>query len=312
MNEPLIPMTKLLMLSALIAAQCHAAEGWQKLPPMPEPSGGFVCGEEGGKVVVIGGTNWRDDVKRHLATRFIFDLSKMAWEKGEPLPEPIAYAVSGVSHGRLVWAGGTNGERGVRRSAEMPAQVILCAGGVSGDEIVFIGGTDDVADLARLTRSAFSLNVKTNAVTKLPDFPGKPFGTAASAVIGERVFIFGGANWTGAVENTADAHVFSLPMREWRKLKPLPFAVRGLTGIALDERRIYLAGGYKNDVEEFTDEALIYDTASDTYRAAPRLPYRGMVGLVKCGDFLYCFGGEDRKKSRTDQCWRIPAAELLR
>ncbi|MEQ1860785.1 MAG: kelch repeat-containing protein [Chthoniobacteraceae bacterium] len=305
-------MRRLLVLSALLAAQSFAADGWQKLPPMPEPSGGFVCGEENGKVVVIGGTNWRNDVKHFLASRHVFDPATMTWEKADSLPEPIAYAVSGVSDGKLVWAGGTNGAGSVRRGAAMPAEVIISAGGVIGDEIVFVGGTDDVADLAHLTRAAFALNLKSGAVTKLPDFPGKSFGTAASAVIGDRLFVFGGVNWNGDVANTADAYALSLGAREWRKLKPLPFAVRGLTGVALSDTRIYLAGGYKSDAEEFSDDALIYDTATDSYAPAPRLPYRAMVGLVKCGEFLYCFGGEDRKKSRTDQCWRIRVAELLR
>lgn len=312
MNERLIPMKRLLMLSALITAQSIAAEGWEKLPPLPQPSGGFVAGEQDGKVVVAGGTNWRDDVKHYLTSVVAFDPDKMSWEQRSALPEPIAYALSGVLSGRLIWAGGTNGEHGVRRAASMPAEVILSAGGLIGDEFVFVGGTDDLAELAHLTRGAFSLNVKTNAVTKLPDFPGSAFGTAASAVIGDRLFIFGGANWTGAVANSADAYAFSFAAREWRKLKPLPYVVRGLAGVTLNDRLIYLAGGYKNDVDEFTDEAFLYDTTADTYTPAPRLPYRGMVGLVKCGDFLYCLGGEDRKKSRTDQCFRIRIAELLR
>lgn len=305
-------MKRPLMLSALIAVQSFAADGWQRLPAMPEPSGGFVCGEEEGRLVIAGGTNWRDGMKRHLTTRHIFDPVKMAWEAGAALPEPIAYAVSGSASGRLVWAGGTNGERGVRRVPSMPAEVILSAGGVIGDEIVFVGGTDDVAELAHLTRGAFSLNTKTDAVTKLPEYPGKAFGTAASATIGARLFIFGGVNWTGEVANSSEAYVLSLAAREWKKLKPLPFAVRGLTAAALNDRLIYLGGGYKNDAEEFTDEAFLYDAQSDTYTPAARLPYRGMVGLVKCGEFLYCFGGEDRKKSRTDQCFRIRIAELLR
>ncbi len=301
------------MLSALAAASTSlAADGWQRLPPMPEPSGGFVCGEEGGKVVVIGGTNWRNDVKHFLASRHVFDPEKMVWEKAPALPEPIAYAVSGTTSGKLIWAGGTNGERSVRRVASMPAEVILCAGGVIGDEIVFVGGTDDAADLTHLTRAAFAVNVTTNAMTKLPDFPSKAFGIAASAVLGDRLFIFGGANWNGNVVNAADAYSFSLASREWRKLKPFPFAARGLNAVPLTDTLIYLAGGYKNDAEEFSDEAFLYDIAGDGYTPAPRLPYRAMAGLVKCGDFLYCFGGEDRKKSRTDQCWRIRVAELLR
>jgi hypothetical protein len=37
-----------------------------------------------------------------------------------------------------------------------------------------------------------------------------------------------------------------------------------------------------------------------------------MVGLVKLGEFVYCLGGEDQMKHRTDKFFRIPVAELLK
>jgi hypothetical protein len=36
------------------------------------------------------------------------------------------------------------------------------------------------------------------------------------------------------------------------------------------------------------------------------------VSLVKSGDWLYCIGGEDRKRHRTDAIYRIRWRELLR
>ena len=98
----------------------------------------------------------------------------------------------------------------------------------------------------------------------------------------------------------------------WRKLKPLPFAVRGLTAVALDDGRIYLAGGYKTDPEGFTDDALIYDVKSDSYSPARPLPYAAMVGLVALDGFVYCIGGEDKQKHRTDKFFRVRVDELTR
>ena len=37
-----------------------------------------------------------------------------------------------------------------------------------------------------------------------------------------------------------------------------------------------------------------------------------MVSLAVLGDHLYCLGGEDKKQSRTDACYRISLAELLK
>ena len=44
--------------------------------------------------------------------------------------------------------------------------------------------------------------------------------------------------------------------------------------------------------------------------AAP-LPLRALVSLVVAGEYLYCLGGEDRKKQRTDSVFRIRWKELL-
>ena len=86
-------------------------------------------------------------------------------------------------------------------------------------------------------------------------------------------------------------------------------AKRGLCAIALDEHRIYLAGGYTSD---FTADAVIYDAKSDSYTTAMPLPYAAMVSLVKLDGHVYCLGGEDKKQSRTDKFFRIPVAELLK
>jgi hypothetical protein len=79
--------------------------------------------------------------------------------------------------------------------------------------------------------------------------------------------------------------------------------------VALDERHIYLAGGYRDD---FTADAVIYDVKTDSYRKAKPLPYAAMVALVKCEGFVYCIGGEDKMKSRSDKFFRIPVSELLK
>jgi hypothetical protein len=50
---------------------------------------------------------------------------------------------------------------------------------------------------------------------------------------------------------------------------------------------------------------------SDTYSPAKPLPYAAMVGLVVHDGFVYCLGGEDKMKSRTDQFYRIPITELF-
>jgi hypothetical protein len=90
----------------------------------------------------------------------------------------------------------------------------------------------------------------------------------------------------------------------------LPFAVRGLAAVALDGRHLYLAGGYKNDAEGFTDRGFVYDIGEDHYRSTTSLPYRAIVGLVKSGEFVYCLGGEDKQQHRSAAVYRTKAATL--
>ena len=83
-----------------------------------------------------------------------------------------------------------------------------------------------------------------------------------------------------------------------------------MTAVALDDRRVYLAGGYKTDAEGFTSEGFIYDVKADAYSPARPLPYRACVGLVRLDGFVYCLGGEDKMKSRTDKFFRVRVDEL--
>jgi len=56
----------------MILTPTHAAR-WEKLPPLPEPHGGFICGALGEKIVVLGGTNWKDGTKRWLDAIWTFE-----------------------------------------------------------------------------------------------------------------------------------------------------------------------------------------------------------------------------------------------
>lgn len=322
------------MALSFVAADGARADDWEPLPPLPEPNGGFVGGVIGKRLVIVGGTNWESGTKNWLRNIFEFDPVMRKWEqRKDPHEGPVAYAVAmqrknapGIN--RFEFVGGTDGKRPLRGLGsvdgigtarvpidDLPASVVLSAGGMVDDRMLIVGGTDDAANLAGLQRSCHGIEKTKQAwkVSRLSDYPGKPFCTAASAVAGMDLLVFGGANWDAdakAVVNTSEAYAFSIETNAWRKLEPLPFAVRGMTAVALDDQRIYLAGGYRTDPEGFTDEALVYDARTGRYAPARPLPYKAMAGLVRLDDHVYCLGGEDRQKSRTNKFFRIRAAAL--
>lgn len=305
------------------ASTTHAA-GWQPLPPLPEPNGGFLSGVRNVKIVIIGGTNWEGGKKNWLSAIHEFDPALGKWTKLRELSRPAAYGTNLQNATTFAYLGGTDGTQslkvlsvieGEKTSVQLPAlpaSVILAAGGTVNGKHVLVGGTDDAANIAGVQRSVHAVEWTNGSwqVTKMADYPGKPFAVAASAVAGSELFIFGGMNYDSAAKaplNSAEAHAFSPANNTWRKLQPLAVATRGMTAVALDDQHIYLAGGYADD---FTADAFIYDVKSDTYTKAKPLPYAAMVGLVKLDDFVYCLGGEDKKQSRTDKFFRIPVAEL--
>ncbi|MBE7497594.1 MAG: hypothetical protein HS117_21825 [Verrucomicrobiaceae bacterium] len=293
---------------------------WEQLPPLPEPNGGFIGGHHNGKIVIVGGTNWEGGRKNWLRKIRKFDPMSNAWVTTENFENPVAYAVSMQNGSQLAFVGGTDGKQPLRVHATLsgvktvlpalPVSTVLAAGGNMGGWMILAGGTDDAANLPGVTRMTHA--IMSGDVKRLADHPGKPFATAASAVAGEELFVFGGMNYDAAAKlpvNSAEAYAFSLGKNAWRKLTPLAAPTRGLSAVTLDDNHIYIAGGYRDD---FTSEAVIYDVKSDSYRKAVSLPYAAMVGLVKMGDHVYCLGGEDKKQSRTDKFFRIPVAQLLK
>jgi N-acetylneuraminic acid mutarotase len=305
MNERLIPMIKRLFLSLTVVSMAQGQ--WEQLPPLPEPNGGFVCGFRDGKIVVIGGTNWTGGKKNWLKKVHEFDTVQKTWHTGPERTEPVAYAVVFQQEASFLTGGGFNGTRNM--NAGRLKHGVLSAGGLVNGAMILAGGTDDPANLAGVSKETWRLS---KGHIRKADYPGKPFATAASAVAGGELLVFGGMNYDAEAKlpvNTAEAYAFSPEKNAWRQLKPLGAPTRGLSAVTLDDNHIYIAGGYRDD---FTSEAVIYDVKSDSYRKAVSLPYAAMVGLVKMGDHVYCLGGEDKKQSRTDKFFRIPVAQLLK
>jgi hypothetical protein len=309
----------------LMNTLASSAATWEPIASLPEPNGGFVAGALGNRPVVCGGTNWRDDTKRWLDRCWMFDADGNTWRGRLPLSSPVAYAVAGHADDEMWFAAGSSGTAthgtlsrmddafNITTVATGAPRVVYAGGTVLDGSLFIIGGAADQARLETLTNTCFALDLKSGRVTRLPDLPLPSFGVGAVAACAGRVFVFGGARWDAASNNVANLDsVFALAPgdRAWKKLPPLPAAVRGINAVALDGRHIYLGGGYLNDAEEFTDQAFVFDARAETLRPAVPLPHRAMTSLVVAGDWLYCLGGEDRKKSRTAAAFRIPVKAL--
>lgn len=317
------------LLATLAVASAHAAApaAWERLPPLPVGNGGFVAAALGGELVVAGGTTWRGEEKLWLDGLWAYDPARRAWREAGRLPAAVAYPTSGYD-GRALWfTGGSGGgaahpvlwrlesARAGARATPVARAAVYAAGGVIDGKLYAVGGTDDQAGIQRLTNHLYATDLATGKVERLADHPEQAVSNAGAAVLGGRLYVFGGGYWDAArqgVFNHASAHAYSVATGRWEKLPSLPHPGRGFTALALDERRLLVAGGYRNDEAEFVPDTLIFEPATGRYTPAVPLPYAAMVSLVQDGDWLYCLGGEDRKRHRTDAVYRIRWRDLLR
>jgi N-acetylneuraminic acid mutarotase len=303
------------------------AAGWERVASLPEPNGGFLCGDINGEVVIAGGTNWKNDAKHWLSGIHAYNPATDQWRQIGTLDAPLAYGVSGQD-AQVLWfasgSSGTNTHRSIlkidkglaaSRAPALDTGFVYAAGAIIGPTLYVLGGADDQASLEKATNALLAIDLGTGTVTRLPAYPEPAFVTGAAAACAGRLFAFGGARWdteAKTVANLSSAHAYFPAEKRWEKLRPLPYAVRGITAVALDDRHILLAGGYKDDATGFVTDALLYDTQSGEYAPTTPLPYAAMVSFVKSGDWLYCLGGEDKKKHRTDAVFRIKWKELLK
>jgi len=320
------PLATILALT-LMSTTCPApAAEWEQLPPLPEANGGFIGGALGNDLIIAGGTNWKDGTKHWLDRIWTFDTSRKAWHEAGRLPAPCAYAAHGTNAQGFFFAGGSSGAKthaslwqiapdfSVRTIASDTLRVVSCASAVLGSELWLIGGSREQGLGTTMTNACHAIDTRTGKTRRLADLPVPSFSSGAAAECGARIFIFGGARWdatANAVANLQSTFAWSAKDERWETLAPYPFAVRGCTAVALDERHLYVAGGYKNDAEEFTAEAFLFDTKNGHFQKSKALPHRAMTTLIRSGDFIYCLGGEDQKKHRTAAVWRIARLSLL-
>jgi len=318
--------TLLLSLIMLLGASTTRAQ-WQPIAPLPEPNGGFAAGCVEGKIVIAGGTNWRDGIKRWLDKTWCYDPTTDHWSAGPALPHAVAYAACGSDGARLYLAGGADGKQALKEIWALDAKMTLSKvgllpkliafpGGAVRDGILYVlGGTPDADDWSKASRDLIAVNLANGQTILLPEWSGLSHGLGipAMAVLGSRLHAFTGA-WLDPsdqqVKNLSEAFAYDAAKISWQATVPFPRAMRGVAAVALDDHRVYLAGGYGADEEGFLAQAWIYHQESNAYSQATALPLAICTTLVKCGDFIYALGGEDQKKHRTVQCFKISVHSL--
>ncbi len=298
---------------------------WRDGPRLPVAAAGGFAASLAEEAVYAGGTTWRTGSREYLDAVNIYRWRSNSWLSGPKLPSGLAYGACVVSHGGMEIFGGADGETSSRKcwrldlkkqawlpSGVLPRDAVLSRAEAVRDEVYLFGGAKDAADLTTSTAEVLARDANGSWHT-VGVMPQGAVANAASAAIGNMVYLFGGVSMpaAGKILNHADACRFDAAEHTWRRLAPLPEPNRGVTAVALDGRRILLVGGYTATQAEaegkpvdfgFTSEAFVYDTHADQYERDSALSFAASgVALLKHGDQLIAIGGEDRMRGRTDR-----------
>lgn len=257
------------------------ARQWTRLPDLParrEYTRGIAAG---GDLFVLGGAKQQPyapfgDVFKLRSG----DPDTQGWTRMPAMNVPRTHAAIGYAAHRLIVAGGN--------------QYDLSERGYSPRTV---RNTTEVLDL-RSPERGWQAAVP---------IPGLPRGWSASAVAGEKLYVFGGVTWVqdggGARKRwTPETLCYDPATDAWSQRTPPPVAGSGWHAATYKDRYIILVGGLRNvDAKtgryEWNTDPIVYDVRDDRWL---KVEYAATIpggvyndpGVAIVGDRIFVVGGE--------------------
>ena len=245
------------------------ANSWRTKEPMPTARSGCAVASYQGKIYVIGGTVGvtTDLVSEFTGAVEVYDPATNTWETKTPMPTPRADLSASVVNGKIYLIGGKE------RWGEEPLYHELDV------NEVYDPANDSWTTAAPMTVPAFGY---------------------ASAVVGGKIYVFGGARQlrTGFNDLTSisSTQVYDVKNNTWSNKASLPsavsFAAAEATGGLTAPQRIYFVGGF--DQNGYSSAVRVYDVERDRWGSGAAMPTaRGYLAMAVVEDVLYAIGGFD-------------------
>ena len=301
---------------------------WKLGRDLPVPKGGCGSGFLDGKLILAGGTHWKNGEKLWLDETVGYRPEDDRWESLPPLPKPLAYAASASDEDSFYFLGGAGPEESERAGyrlkgekgrysweqfTELPMDRCYARAVVLNGQLLVIGGTTNLSDLqtASTTLLALSLSDPRPTWKTLSPMPGDGRAVFAATVCGGKLFVFGGctADAKGNVRNLSSALQYNPSLNSWVQLKDVPVPTRGWGASAADDRYIYLFGGYAVPVSpdsgpalegHFENRVYRYDTVRGEYEETTPMPHAsGDISFHYFDGAFYGGGGEPKMKARS-------------
>ncbi|HAV12385.1 MAG TPA: hypothetical protein DCX06_02650 [Opitutae bacterium] len=301
---------------------------WKELATLPRALGGHTLATLNEQIFVLGGTYF-DELEKSLSDEiFGYDSKNDRWDSVSNTNErPIpAYSIAATSNsdtcillGGLIKKAATESAVHINKSGRvmqqswgLPDSLIYASGSRFGDLAIVSGGSKSADDLSQITNETFSLSLIDGSYRQLAPNPLNARCLCATTANQKSLFLFAGAAYEAdSVINKPESAAYDVSSDTWRKLTDYPIPVRGAAAVTLNENSLYIAGGYDSSKGDFTNEAYVYHVTENSYQRARNIPYSAMVSLGKTEGYIYCVGGEDKAKHRSDATFRINIASIL-
>ncbi len=229
-------------------------------------------------------------------------------------PQPRTYPAFGEDNGKLVIAGGMDGNANVLNTVSIydpsadsfslasghdPYPAIFSAGAVYNGSLYLFGGRTVPSDEGSLSAKTRVFDISSGTFSAGPDLP-YALEQAAAAAVGDRIYIFGGSTLTGPDYMNKNVIIFDPGASSFTQGTAMPYPVYGPAAVSygtsvLVDSGYYIfysakMGGFGGGPLNYVQ---IYDTQSGTFSLIPR-PYGKLNhNTTVIGTRLYSAAGED-------------------
>jgi N-acetylneuraminic acid mutarotase len=269
---------------------------WEVLPSMQTPRNGLGCAAVGEDVYAIAGFGFASDPFR----KDLEVLSDGTWTTKSNMSTARDYFVTAPrSDGSFVVIGGFSKgmvdallrydptSDGWDSVGSVSNRVSLAGGTISGDRAVITGGSYNWDDPVADTEIVDLTTGDSTPATPAPD----PFVYAASATIGDKLYVVGGSTNVFKLGTMDALRVYDATTDAWTTLAPLPGgAIDGHAMVALHDH-LFVIGGYAGSATTLST-VWRYDVATDVWEEADPLPNPvADACAVAVGDRIVLVGG---------------------
>jgi N-acetylneuraminic acid mutarotase len=272
---------------------------WVSLASTPAPlDGSLAVAVPGGKVLFVGGFDPESGLSSHQVS--IFDPASNRWSQGAAVPLPTGFALTALSDGSVLIAGGSSetGDVGVlaaswlydpkantwRKVGDLKVPVSgATAVQLADGRVLIAGGTVPLAQPVHLpdgstsyfgfTNTAEVFDPQTAAWTLVGPMHVARGAPALVALPGGKALVAGGCAFAtqrfdsgGAL---ASSEVFDPATGGWAMTGSLPSARCGADGVMLHDGRVLLVGGSTSNFQQaYVNDAVLYEAKTGRWSNA--------------------------------------------